>query len=257
MAQDPDNDSTERGLSPWLQVDLLRRMGVEDIMLQPPRAQAEEPAVEAPAQEEPPATEAAAPMTPTDTRTKAERLAAIAEEIAKCRACQLCDGRQQVVPGDGNPDADVVFIGEAPGQQEDMQGLPFVGPAGQLLNKMIAAMGLKRADVHILNIIKCRPPGNRTPVTSEIAACRPHLVKQLEVIEPKVIITLGAPAVQGLLDVTDAMGLLRGRWREYLGIRVLPTYHPAYLLRSPSQKDKVWPDLKIVIRFLKKEGILR
>jgi len=140
-----------------------------------------------------------------------------------------------------------MFIGEAPGQEEDIQGLPFVGPAGKLLDKMIFAMGLKPDDVYITNIVKSRPPNNREPRPDEVAACFPHLEKQIELVHPRIICTLGRPAANALLDTNLSMGELRGRWHSFRGISVLPTYHPAYLLRSPSQKKQAWEDLKKVV----------
>ena len=165
-------------------------------------------------------------------------------------------GRQNIVFGVGSPEASLVFVGEAPGAWEDKQGEPFVGDAGKLLTKMIAAMGWKREEVYIANILKCRPPQNRNPEPDEIEQCEPFLIKQLEVIQPSVIVALGKFAAQFLLGKPGAaIGGLRGRFHEYRGIKVMPTYHPAYLLRSPDQKRKVWADLQLVMKELERQGI--
>ena len=147
----------------------------------------------------------------------------------------------------GSPNADLVFVGEGPGGEEDRQGEPFVGPAGQLLTKMIGAMGLKREDVYICNVVKCRPPNNRDPQPDEVAACEPFLKEQLSILSPKVIVTLGRYATQTLLQNSQPMGQLRGNWTTYEGIDVMPTFHPAYLLRSPLKKREVWVDLQEVM----------
>lgn len=178
-------------------------------------------------------------------------LAAIASECAACRGCVLANGRNKVVPGQGNPNRPpIMFIGEAPGADEDAQGLAFVGRAGQLLTKMIAAMGYTRDEVFIANICKCRPPNNRTPTPPEMAACLPFLKRQIAAIRPRFIIALGNTAIQGLLGET---GILRihGNWREFEGIPLMPTFHPAYLLRCPPAKRGCWEDLKLVMARLK------
>lgn len=178
------------------------------------------------------------------------------EEVRGCTKCALSRSRTNTVFGEGNPDADLVFVGEAPGQEEDRTGKPFVGRAGQLLDKMIAAMGLGRDDVFICNILKCRPPNNRTPATEEVEACWNYLVRQLQIIRPKVIVTLGNPATQTLLDTRTGITRLRGQWQKLplldeglSGIDVMPTYHPAYLLRqyTVENRRKVWEDLKKVM----------
>lgn len=172
--------------------------------------------------------------------------------IGDCRRCGLCEGRSQVVFGAGNPTADLMFIGEGPGAQEDLQGMPFVGAAGQLLTKMIEG-GLKksREDVFITNIVKCRPPGNRDPLPDEAAACRPFLMEQIRLVAPKVICTLGRISTQDLLETTVSISKLRGTWQEFNGIRLLPTFHPAALLRNPSHKRPVWEDLKLIMSELR------
>jgi DNA polymerase len=169
------------------------------------------------------------------------------ETIGDCQRCGLAPTRTSLVFGVGNPRAELVFVGEAPGAEEDAQGVPFVGAAGQLLTKIIEAMGLARADVYIANIIKCRPPGNRNPRPEEIASCEPFLVAQLNIIHPKVICALGTFAAQTLLKTKDPISRLRGRWHAYQGIPLMPTFHPAYLLRNPSEKKTVWADVQVVM----------
>jgi DNA polymerase len=181
----------------------------------------------------------------------ARNLETIHAMVRECCSCGLGATRTNGVPGDGNPNAELVFIGEGPGYNEDMQGKPFVGLAGQLLNDMIKAMGLRREDVYITNIVKCRPPGNREPAPEEIKACEPFLIKQLRLIAPKVICTLGRIAIQGLLHNTTPITQLRGHWLAYQGIPVMPTFHPAYLLRNPAQKRPCWEDLQQVMAKLK------
>jgi len=171
----------------------------------------------------------------------------VEEEVRTCTRCRLHEGRTQTVFARGNPRAPLLFIGEAPGEEEDRQGLPFVGPAGKLLDRMIFAMGLKSDQVYITNIIKSRPPNNREPRPAEVAACFPFLERQIELVRPRIICTLGRPAANTLLGTNLAMGDLRGKWQSYRGIPVLPTYHPAYLLRSPGQKRTAWEDLKKLI----------
>jgi uracil-DNA glycosylase len=198
-----------------------------------------------------------APPTPVTTRLKvarnaAEALAAIRADIGDCTRCKLHTlGRQQIVFGVGNPDADLMFVGEAPGADEDIQGIPFVGRAGQLLTKIIEAIDLKRDDVYIANVIKCRPPGNRNPEPDEIAQCEPFLFRQIDSIKPKVIVTLGKFAAQTLLRTEDPISRIRGRVFDYRGAKLVPTFHPAYLLRNPSSKREVWEDMKLVRNLLK------
>jgi DNA polymerase len=180
----------------------------------------------------------------------ADDLAGMGERLADCRRCRLCQGRTHVVFGVGNPSARVVFIGEAPGADEDRLGEPFVGRAGQLLNEMLRAIRLRREDVYIANVLKCRPPGNRDPQDDEAAACLPFLRRQIELIAPRVIVTLGRVAARHLLGTTAPISAYRGRWTTWQGTPVLPTFHPAYLLRSPAAKAQAWADLKQVARRL-------
>lgn len=174
----------------------------------------------------------------------------IHREIVDCQRCELGPIRTNLVFGEGNPKADLVFVGEAPGQQEDKQGRPFVGRAGQLLTRIIEAMGLKRQDVYICNILKCRPPGNRNPKPAEIKACEPFLLQQLDVIRPKVICALGTFAAKTLLNTDVPISLLRGKFHSYHGIKLMPTYHPAYLLRNPGSKKQVWEDVQMIMKEL-------
>jgi uracil-DNA glycosylase len=184
-----------------------------------------------------------APEAPAEQRRQALDL--LAESISNCPRCaELLATRTQTVFGVGRVDPEICFIGEAPGADEDAQGEPFVGAAGQLLNRIITACGMKREEVYICNIIKCRPPGNRTPLPNEAANCREYLEKQLELVRPKFICALGACAAQNLLGTTLSVGRLRGQFHDYHGIPVLCTYHPAYLLRSPDKKREVWEDMK-------------
>ena len=185
---------------------------------------------------------------PLETSLKA--LASIAADIARCKDCPLHKGRTNTVPGDGHSAPRLCFIGEGPGADEDATGIPFVGRAGKLLTRMIEAIGLMREEVFICNTVKCRPPGNRTPEPAEIKACWPYLEKQIDAIRPEVIVTLGRPAAQTILESDLPMGRLRGRFSEFHSIPVMPTYHPAYLLRNPSAKSATWDDLKKVHRFL-------
>ena len=184
------------------------------------------------------------------TEEKKSRLLAMNEnEIRGCTKCRLCEQRTQTVFGEGDVDARIFFIGEGPGETEDQTGRPFVGRAGELLNKMIAGMGLKREQVYIANIVKCRPPGNRVPAPDEVATCTPYLERQLEIIRPGAIVTLGLPATQYMLQTKTSMGRLRGQWHNWRGIRLMPTYHPAYVLRNPTYETRaaVWSDLKLVL----------
>jgi DNA polymerase len=180
-----------------------------------------------------------------------DALAAIRSDLGACIRCKLHTlGRKQIVFGVGNPDADLMFVGEAPGADEDAQGEPFVGRAGQLLTKIIEAIGLKREDVYIANLIKCRPPGNRNPEPDEVEQCEPFLFRQIDTIKPKVIVALGKFAAQALLRTSDPITRLRGREYKYRDAVLMPTYHPAYLLRTPSAKREVWEDMKRVRELL-------
>jgi uracil-DNA glycosylase family 4 len=184
-------------------------------------------------------------------------LQAVRDELGDCQRCKLAPKRTNIVYGVGDPNAPLVFVGEAPGGDEDRTGEPFVGAAGQLLTKMIEAMGLARGDVYICNILKCRPPGNRNPEPDEIAECEPFLKKQLAAIRPRMIVTLGKFAAQCLLRSDAPISRLRGTWKEYEGIPLMPTYHPAFLLRTPSAKREVWADLQEVMRELDRLGLGR
>ena len=174
----------------------------------------------------------------------------VKQELGDCQRCSLGRLRTNLVFGEGNPKSGLVFVGEAPGGDEDMQGIPFVGRAGQLLTRIIEAMGLKRKDVYICNILKCRPPGNRNPKPEEINACEPFLIKQLKVIKPQVICALGTFASHTLLKTDVPITVLRGKFHAYHGIQLMPTYHPAYLLRNPGAKKQVWEDVQKIMRFL-------
>ncbi len=171
----------------------------------------------------------------------------LAREASTCTKCPLSRGRTQVVWGVGNPNADLMFIGEAPGRDEDIQGEPFVGRAGQLLTDIIKAMKLTRNDVYIANVIKCRPPENRNPEPDELDACRSWIRRQVELIKPKVIVTLGRFGLQSLTEKAYSIMAVRGQWLDYNGIKLMPTYHPAYLLRNPAAKKDVWNDMKKVM----------
>ena len=186
--------------------------------------------------------------------TVSQSLEQIRQELGDCRRCKLCSGRTHIVFGVGNPHAELVFVGEGPGAEEDAQGIPFVGKAGQLLTKMIEAMGFAREDVYICNVVKCRPPGNRNPEPDEIAACEPFLRAQLGAISPKAVVALGKFAAQTLLRDDTPISRLRGKWREYCGIKLMPTFHPAYLLRNPAEKRNAWADLQQVMKHFGKEG---
>jgi uracil-DNA glycosylase len=182
------------------------------------------------------------------------RLDEVRRTLGDCKRCKLCSGRKNLVFGVGNPKARLVFVGEGPGAEEDNQGIPFVGAAGQLLTKMIVAMGYSRDEVYICNVVKCRPPGNRNPEPDEIAACQPFLEAQLGAIRPSVIIALGKFAAQTLLRTDTPITRLRGQWREYVGIPLMPTFHPAYLLRNPAEKKSAWIDLQAVMARFPKPG---
>jgi DNA polymerase len=176
----------------------------------------------------------------------ARTLESIWEDLKGCQRCKLFTGRTHSVFGEGNSHADLVFVGEGPGYHEDQQGRPFVGRAGELLTRIIAAIGLRREEVYITNIVKCRPPNNRNPEPDEILMCEPFLLRQLEVIQPKIICALGKVAAQTLLNSDLPISKLRGRFHDYHGIKLMPTYHPAYLLRNPGGKRLVWEDMQLV-----------
>lgn len=191
-----------------------------------------------------------APVVRGESLTQTERmgrLSVLAAEVAGCQKCRLAPTRTQTVFSRGDPFAELCFVGEGPGADEDRVGEPFVGAAGQLLDKMIAAMGYQRDEVYICNIVKCRPPNNRTPDADEVAACRPYVLQQIDLCRPKYIVALGTTAVKGLLGTSEGIMKLRGNWKLYRGIPVMPTYHPAYLLRQPEAKREVWEHLKQVM----------
>jgi uracil-DNA glycosylase len=203
----------------------------------------------------------AAPLRASDSQPRPDAepgLARIAAQIAQCQKCELAQTRTNTVPGEGNPRPRIAFVGEAPGEDEDHQGRPFVGRAGQLLDKIIAAMGLKRSDVYICNILKCRPPGNRDPKPDEVEKCSPYLQEQLELLRPEIIVALGSHAAKTLLDTNLAIGKLRGRFHDYYfspmlpPIKLMPTYHPAYVLRNYTDQTRlqVWEDMQTVLKEL-------
>jgi len=183
-------------------------------------------------------------------KIKDDTLLKIRADLGECTRCKLHKSRNTIVFGDGNPKAELVFVGEGPGHDEDLQGLPFVGRAGKLLTQMIEAMGLQRRDVYICNVVKCRPPENRLPEKDEITPCSPFLLRQIDAIAPKVIVCLGACAAQTLLETNRGISNFRGQWLEFRGRKLMATYHPAYLLRNPSAKSEVWKDLQKVMAFL-------
>ena len=230
-------------------LEFFAELGVDGVRLEPDwrsRARRTEP----PASAEPPdPSEPAEPPEPVHVfASQADALDALRAEIGPdCTRCKLHTlGRRQVVFGVGSPTADLMFVGEAPGADEDLQGEPFVGRAGQLLTKIIEAIGLKRSDVYIANVIKCRPPGNRNPEPDEVERCEPFLFRQIDVVKPKVIVALGKFAAQSLLQTNDPITRIRGREYKYRSAILMPTYHPAYLLRNPSAKREVWEDMKRV-----------
>ncbi len=191
---------------------------------------------------------------PAPERDPDKVLKELEASLTDCTKCKLSRGRNKLVFGEGNPRAELMFIGEGPGRDEDRQGRPFVGRAGQLLTRIIAAMGLKRSDVYIANIVKCRPPNNRNPEPDEVSACLPFLMKQIEVIQPKVICALGGVAFQTLMETKAPISKFRGTlypWRE--GIQIIPTFHPAYLLRNPAKKREVWEDVQKIMAFLREK----
>jgi uracil-DNA glycosylase family 4 len=184
------------------------------------------------------------------TADKFPTLEEIRAEMGDCRRCKLYGGRTHLVFGDGAADARLMFVGEAPGAEEDKQGVPFVGASGQLLNKMLSKLGLRREEVYIANILKSRPPGNRDPEADEIAACLPFLDKQIKAIRPRVIVILGRIAAHALLGTKEPITRLRGHWQRYHDIRVMPTFHPSYLLRMPQERRKTWDDMQQVMEYL-------
>jgi len=245
-------------------LEWLQRGGVQTIPAAPPEAEkprvavAERAVLRAPQMDRPaerPAPQTSRPV--VAALTPGSPLAVIREHLGECTRCKLSEKRKQIVFGVGDPNAALVFVGEAPGADEDRVGEPFVGAAGQLLDRMIVAMGLSRAEVYIANIIKCRPPGNRNPEPDEIAACEPFLKEQLGAIKPRLIVCLGKFAAQTLLQSNAAVSSLRGQWKTYEGIPLMPTFHPAYLLRTPEAKRVVWDDLKEVMARMDELGLVR
>src|SRR5215475_6139181 len=182
-----------------------------------------------------------------ETKIENDTLLKIREDLGDCKRCRLHKTRHNIVFGDGNPNAELVFVGEGPGADEDEQGLPFVGRAGKLLTQMIEAMGLQRKDVYICNVVKCRPPENRQPERDEVAECSPFLFRQIDTIAPKVIVCLGSTAAQTILQTNRGISHFRGEWLEFRGRKLIATYHPAYLLRNPAAKSEVWRDLQKVM----------
>ena len=233
------NDETRQALA--ARVEFYRELGIHPFYRRGEGQQAQEDVTE----------EASSlSIIQTDSGDKSVALRAISEDIGDCTRCRLHQGRNKIVFGTGNVNADIMFVGEGPGADEDQQGLPFVGRAGQLLNNMIGAMGLKREDVYIANVVKCRPPGNRTPERDECDTCSPFLMRQIAVIQPKMIVALGAVAAKNLLGLNDSMANLRGRIYDFKNTKLAVTYHPAYLLRDPRQKGEAWKDLQMVMRYL-------
>lgn len=186
--------------------------------------------------------------------SRQEQFDALAAEAAQCFRCGLSQGRQNVVFGSGNREADLMFIGEGPGAQEDLQGLPFVGPAGALLTRIIAAIEMQRGEVYICNMVKCRPPNNRDPAPEEVSACRPFLERQIDLVRPKAIVALGRVAAQALLGTSESLGRLRGRWHTVSDVPTRVTYHPAALLRNAQWKRPTWEDMQIVRDFLRAQN---
>ena len=230
----------------------LAEEGVEEVLRGPrlPRGRAARAALAVSAAARPgPADGAQASLLEAPRESSRERpsLAQVRERLGDCTRCRLHEGRTELVFGDGNPDAELMFIGEGPGEQEDLQGLPFVGRAGELLTRMIErGLGVPRSTVYICNIVKCRPPGNRTPLADEVSTCRPFLDGQIDAVAPKVIVTLGKPASSLLLGRDVSITRVRGVWHEYRGIPVMPTFHPAFILRQYTEENRrlVWEDLK-------------
>ena len=223
----------------------LREMGITTLPV--------EKEIPMPASNESPAAAPAKPESKAERRDPAHLLKELEESMAGCTRCKLAKGRTKLVFGEGSPVADLMFVGEGPGRDEDLQGRPFVGRAGQLLTRIINAMKLKRSDVYIANIVKCRPPNNRNPEPDEVAACKPFLMKQIEIVRPKVICALGSVAFQNLMETKAPISKFRGTlypWRE--GIYILPTFHPAFLLRNPKKKRDVWEDVQVIMKFLEK-----
>jgi len=246
MSRDPEiaAEAAEAAAEAMRHLWWLRDSGVREVSTEPPRAppQIAQPTA-APVSVLPGATYSIA-----DKGCGSQELLAIREGLGDCTRCKLHGGRTRLVFGVGDPAARLLFVGEGPGADEDQQGEPFVGRAGQLLTKMIEAMGFARSEVYIANVVKCRPPGNRDPEPDEIEACEPFLKAQIAAIRPQVVVALGRFAVQTLLRDTTPISRQRGRWREYEGVKLMPTFHPAYLLRNPAEKKPAWDDLQLVMK---------
>src|SRR5579864_270444 len=240
------NTETKKQLA--ARVDYYREMGIHDFYRQPV-AEEDPPEAPVPFVFAEPSASLNDPVLPI-IQDKAAALQAIREDIGDCKRCRLHERRKNIVFGVGNIHADIMFVGEGPGADEDEQGEPFVGRAGQLLNNMISAMGLKREQVYIANVVKCRPPGNRTPEKDECDTCGPFLFRQIDVVRPEVIVALGATAATYLLGQRQPLAGLRGRIHSFRGSKLIVTYHPAFLLRDPRQKKEAWADLQIAMREL-------
>lgn len=226
-----------------LRMQFLRDQGLDYVLDRPELHVLVKPAEKVPA-----AASTPSPRKDPPAKDPADRLWEIREELGECRRCRLCEKRTQIVFGVGNPNARLLFVGEGPGEEEDRQGIPFVGRAGQLLTDIITkGMGLRREEVYIANVVKCRPPGNRTPLPDEMETCYPFLRGQILAIRPEIVVTLGAPAAHTLLMVETPISKLRGIWASYEGIPLMPTFHPSYLLRNPSAKKQVWEDIQKVL----------
>jgi DNA polymerase len=243
------------GLSPFYRDRESSGKQISSSPLPPSESTEESPLPKAAAKSSPPAklAEPKSTISPVPSLFEAtnkiadETLPIVRTDLGECTRCKLHKTRNKIVFGDGSATADLVFVGEGPGADEDAQGLPFVGRAGKLLTQMIEAMGLKRPDVYICNVVKCRPPGNRPPEKDEVETCSPFLFRQLDVLQPKVIVCLGATAAQTLLQTNRGISHFRGEWLEYRGFKMMATYHPAYLLRNPAAKSEVWKDLQKVM----------
>ncbi len=257
----------EMGIEVWSPIGDIRPAEAADAVPEPnPAPTAVGPTAPVAAPPAPPPAEPAAPATtlerPTVDRATIATLdwPALREAVANCRACALCESRRQTVFGVGHEHAHWMIVGEAPGEQEDLKGEPFVGPAGRLLDAMLAALDLTREpgpperQVYIANTLKCRPPGNRNPLPEELARCEPYLVRQIELVRPRIVVAMGRFAVQALLRTNDAIGRLRGRVHRYQGVPLVVTYHPAYLLRQPADKAKAWDDLCLAAEVIERQG---
>ena len=251
-----DADEISRGVVELVQllrghVEVLRRRGVTELPVDRP-----EPGTTAPVVEEARQPEPAVPAAPMDFGRET-RLAHLLEQAQQCTRCRLSARRKRTVFGEGSTTATVMFIGEGPGAEEDKTGRPFVGRAGKLLTRMLECAGLERKNVYITNVVKCRPPNNRDPQPDEVASCRAFLQAQIESVSPSIIVTLGRPATQSLLNSTGSLSSLRGRLHSFGGIDLIATYHPAFLLRNPVRKRDSWSDLLLLLDALEKKGLLR